>query len=57
MMAARAVEGDPRELVQGNDPRVTNLLSGEVDESLIRLGDVLETAFLNAPLDVRSTWS
>jgi phospholipid/cholesterol/gamma-HCH transport system ATP-binding protein len=57
MMAARAVEGDPRELVQGNDPCVTNLLSGEVDESLIRLGDVLETAFLNAPLDVRSTWS
>lgn len=57
MMASRVVEGDPRELVEGEDPCVTNLLSGDVDPALIHLGEVYETAFMNAPMDVRSTWS
>lgn len=57
LLPGGAVEGDPRELVNSPDPRVSNLLARDVDESAVSLDSEIETVVAMSPDDLESTWS
>ena len=57
LLPGGAVQGPPAELVKSADPRVSNLLSTDVDEALIDLDAHLESAIALSPDELESTWS
>jgi len=57
MLPDRYVEGTPEELAAHDDPRVTSLLTHEVDDSILQLDDLLEGTIQRGPSDLDSTWA
>jgi hypothetical protein len=57
LLPGGAVQGTPAELVKSVDPRVSNLLSTDVDEALIDLDASVESAVALSPDELESTWS
>lgn len=56
MLPGMAVEGTAEELSASDDPRLANLLTGEVDDALLKLDGLPDWA-LDSSFDLRSTWS
>jgi len=56
MLPGEVVAGAPQALLECGDPRVVNLLSGVVDESLIKAEDGGRTAACSSQFDLTSTW-
>jgi phospholipid/cholesterol/gamma-HCH transport system ATP-binding protein len=56
LLPGGAVQGAPEELVKSADPRVSNLLSTDVDEALIDLDAHLDSAMALSPDELESTW-
>jgi len=50
------VQGPPTELRNSSDPRVRNLLSENVDDSVIQLDVAIEARAIHRPMDLDSTW-
>jgi phospholipid/cholesterol/gamma-HCH transport system ATP-binding protein len=56
MLPGQVVAGDPHALLECGDPRVVNLLSGVVDESLIQAEDGAQPGTCSGQFNLTSTW-
>ncbi len=57
MLPDRYVQGTPDELRNHEDPRVTSLLTHEVDDSILEVDHMLDTVIQRGPTDLDSTWA